>query len=61
MTYQRKLLNRKSKTTAVNQLKINEQVVSGKENIIANVCKVFFCEIGPKLAETIPTNKVRCS
>ena len=46
MTYQRKLLNRKSKTTAVSQLKINEQVVSGIENL-ANDCKVFSVNLDP--------------
>jgi hypothetical protein len=55
--YMNELLNRKSKRTAVNQLQVDGQTVSGNENI-ANEFNKFFCEIGPKLAEKIPKNNV---
>ena len=51
------LLNRKPKRTAVNQLIVDGQTVIGNENI-ANEFNKFFCEIGPNLAEKIPTNNV---
>ncbi len=42
---------------AVNQLQVDGQTVTGNENI-ANEFNRYFCEIGPKLAEKIPTNNV---
>ena len=48
--YINKLLNRKPKRTAVNQLQVDGQTVTGNENI-ANEFNKFFCEIRPKLAE----------
>jgi hypothetical protein len=41
----------------VNQLQVDGQTVTGNENI-ANEFNRYFCEIGPKLAEKIPTNNV---
>jgi hypothetical protein len=55
--YINELLNRKPKRTAVNQLRVDEQTVTSNENI-ANEPNKFFREIGPKLAEKIPTNNV---
>ena len=55
--YINELLDRKPKRTAVNQLKVDGQTVAGNENI-ANEFNKFFCEIGPKMAEKIPTNNV---
>jgi hypothetical protein len=55
--YINELLNRKPKRTAVNQLKVNGKTITGNKNI-ANEFNKFFCEIGPKLAEKIPTNNV---
>ena len=52
-----KLLNRKSKTTTINQIKINDQTVTGNENV-ANGLNKFFCEIGSKLADSIPTSNL---
>ena len=55
--YLNELLDRKPKRTTVNQLKIDGQTVDGNENI-ANEFNKFFCEIGPKMAEKVPTNNV---
>ena len=41
----------------MNQLLVDGQTVTGNENI-ANEFNRYFCEIGPKLAEKIPTNNV---
>ncbi len=41
----------------MNQLQVDGQTVTGNENI-ANEFNRYFCEIGPKLAEKIPTNNV---
>ena len=41
----------------MNQLQVDGHTIAGNENI-ANEFNKFFCEIGPKLAEKIPTNNV---
>ena len=51
------MLDRKPKRTAVNQLNVDGQTVAGNENS-ANKFNKFFREIGPKLAEKIPTDNV---
>ena len=48
-----KLLNKKSKTTSINELTINRNKITGDKNI-ANEFNNFFCKIGPQLAENIP-------
>ena len=42
-------------TSAISQLKIDGQIVTGPVNI-ANEFNKYFCEIGPKLAQNIPSN-----
>ena len=49
------LLNRKSKTTKINQIIINDKAIVGDEEI-ANKFNEYFSEIGKKLAEEIPDN-----
>ena len=49
------LLNKKSRTTTINEIIINHNMVTGDENI-ANEFNNFFCKIGPELAEDIPQN-----
>ena len=53
--YINELLNRKQNTAAISQLKIDGQIVTGPENI-ANEFNKYFCGIGPKLAQNIPSN-----
>ena len=53
--YINELLNRKQNTSAIGQLKIDGQIVTGPENI-ANEFNKYFCEIGPKLAQSIANN-----
>jgi hypothetical protein len=48
-----KLLNKKSKTTSINELTINHNKITGDKNI-ANEFNNCFCKIGPQLAENIP-------
>ena len=50
--YINELLNRKQNTSAISQLKIDGQIVTGPENI-ANEFNKYFCEIGPKFKELI--------
>ncbi len=47
------LLNKKSKTTSINELIINQNKITGDKNI-ANEFNNFFCKIGPQRAENIP-------
>ncbi len=47
------LLNKKSKTTSINEPIINQNKITGDKNI-ANEFNNFFCKIGPQLAENIP-------
>ncbi len=47
------LLNKKSKTTFINELIMNQNKITGDKNI-ANEFNNFFCKIGPQLAENIP-------
>ena len=49
------LLNRKSKTTKINQIIINDKAIVGDEEI-ANKFNEYFSEIVKKLAEEIPDN-----
>ena len=49
------LLNKKSKTTTINEKTINHNKVTGDENI-ANEFNNFFCRIWSELAEDIPQN-----
>ena len=49
------LLNRKSKTTKINQIIINDKAIVGDEEI-ANKFNEYFSEMGKKLAEEIPDN-----
>ena len=51
------LLNRKTTTTTINQITVNGRTITGNENI-ANGFNNYFCEIGPKLAQTIPPSNV---
>ena len=51
------LLNRKTTTTTINQITVNGQTITGNDNI-ANEFNNYFCEIGPKLAQTIPPSNV---
>ena len=53
--YINELLNRKQNTSAISQLKIDGQIVTGPENM-ANEFNKYFCQIGPKLAQNIPSN-----
>lgn len=46
------LLNKKSKTTQVKELKVNDQIITGDKNI-ANNLNQYFSTIGCKLAENI--------
>ena len=48
-----KLLNKKSKTTSINEHTINNNKITGDKNI-TNEFNNFFCKIGPQLAENIP-------
>ena len=50
-----KLLNRKSKTTKINRIIINDKAIVGDEEIV-NKFNEYFSEIGKKLAEEIPDN-----
>ena len=43
-----KLLNKKSKTTSINELSINNNKITGDKNI-ANVFNNFFCKLGHNL------------
>ena len=51
------LLNRKQKTTVINQLKIEEHIVTHPDKIAYEFNK-YFCKTWPKLAGTIPTNNL---
>ena len=53
--YINELLNRKQNTSAISQLKIDGQIVTGPKNV-ANEFNKYFCEIGPRLAQNIPSN-----
>jgi hypothetical protein len=44
-------------TTTINQITVNGQTITGNDNI-ANEFNNYFCEIGPKLAQTIPSSNV---
>ena len=49
------LLNKKSKTTEVNQLKMDNRIITGDQNIAACL-NDYFATIGSKLAENITEN-----
>jgi integrase len=53
--YINELLNRKSQTTIINEIKADEKTITGNQNI-ANEFNKLFCEIGPRLCEDIPPN-----
>ena len=53
--YMNELLNRKSQTTIINEIKADEKTITGNQNI-ANEFNAFFCEIGRILCEDIPPN-----
>ena len=55
--YINELLNKKSHTTTINELKAGERTITGNQNI-ANEFNKFFCEIGPRLCKDIPPNNV---
>ena len=46
--YINELLNRKSHTTTINELKAGERTITGNQNKV-NEFNKFFCEIGPRL------------
>ena len=48
-------LNKKSKSTSINELIINHNRITGDKNI-ANEFNNFLCKIGPQLAENIPSS-----
>ena len=48
------LLNRKNKNPVINQFKIEGHIVTDRGKIANELANKYFCEIGPKLAETIP-------
>ena len=49
------LLNKKSKSTSINELIINHNRITGDKNV-ANEFNNFFCKIGPQLAQNIPSS-----
>ena len=51
------LLNKKSKTTTLNAISVNNEVVTGDKNI-ANEFNKYFATIGPNLAKNISTTDV---
>jgi hypothetical protein len=51
------LLNRKSKTTAINEINMNGKTIVGDEEIAKEFNK-YFSEVGKKLAEEIPDNDI---
>ncbi len=51
------LLNRTSKTTAINEININGKTTVGDEEIAKEFNK-YFSEVGKKLAEEIPDNDI---
>ncbi len=51
------LLNQKSKSTIINELKNEHTTVTGDKNI-ADEFNKFFSTIGPKLCENLPNNNI---
>jgi SLT domain-containing protein len=51
------LLNRKSKTTTMNEINMNGKTIVGDEEIAKEFNK-YFSEVGKKLAEEIPDNDI---
>ena len=52
-----KLLNRQSKSTTINEIKANGTDVIGDINV-AREFNNYFCSVGPKLADDIPSTDI---